>query len=194
MDNSSYRVNDRLRAGGIEWKWATPGLIAIAALSAASALGTPAPGGDPLAVARREESALCSREAEQAFPSVLAAVSGEQPLYRPARSGRGGATPLLVGARFEMEARPGLTAQWMERILRCHEARSLLQAHAAQAITDDPFWLRDAWLEIDVEPGHAHFFAEVRGETASQGEQIHARAQALVAPKLAPPPGRKPGG
>ena len=153
----------------------------------ACAASQPSPSEGRLAIATVERDRFCDEDAEHAERSVLRDVRSAEPLYVTERVGKTSYDARLVGARLWLPARPGLTPQWLERTLRCHQARHVLQPDSAQPTVPDPFWLPDGWIEIDVEPERGGFVAVLRADDVAEGQQIYARAQAFVAK----PPGQR---
>ena len=96
-------------------------------------------------------------------------------------SGKGTYRNRLVGTRFWLPARPGATPQWLERMLRCHQALLALAPTSTQPTASDPFWLPDGWFEIDVIPGSGGFEVVLRADSVAEGQRILERAQAFVA-------------
>jgi hypothetical protein len=133
-----------------------------------------------IAVATAERDQLCDSDVEQADGNVLRAVQSAEPLYVRVRLGKTYDTRLL-GARLSLPARQGWTAQWLERTLRCHQARRALQPGSAQPAVPDPFWLPDDWIDIEVVPERAEFIAVLRVNRVVDGQQVYARARDFVA-------------
>jgi hypothetical protein len=132
-----------------------------------------------IAVATVERDQLCDEDVEREAASVLRAVQSAEPLYVRVRLGKSYDTRLL-GAQLWLPARPGWTPQWLERTLRCHQARRALQPASAQPASD-PFWLPDSWVDIEVLPERAGFIAVLRVNRVVDGQQVYARARDFVA-------------
>jgi hypothetical protein len=58
----------------------------------------------------------------------------------------------VSGAKLIVRPPAGVSAEQMTRVLQCHGARVLLGRVDSSAIPDDPYWLPDAWVHIDVRP------------------------------------------
>ncbi len=158
------------------------GIAAVMALMAGGCIsGRSATREQRAALAARERDFYCDDEVEQATATVLREVQSVEPLYVSVRSGKSSYDARLLGARVWLRARLGMTPQWLERTLRCHQARNALQSNFAELTAPDPFSLPDRWIDIDVVPDRAGFIAVVRAETVADGKQIYARAQAIVA-------------
>src|SRR2546428_8988218 len=63
----------------------------------------------------------------------------------------------LLGARLWLPASEGVTPQWLERTLRCHQAVHALQPGSAQPAASDPPWRPVGRIAINVEPHPAGF-------------------------------------
>ena len=133
-----------------------------------------------LATASDERTRYCAGDVETAVEMVLNEVQAVQPLYLRLRTGPGNHyAEKLVGARLDVPARQGMTAEDLERVLRCHEARSLLgDVSPAEA---DPFWLADSWIDIHVQSDCGGLAVMLRGQTAEESKLIDSKAEALVA-------------
>ncbi len=81
-----------------------------------------------LATAAQESARYCDGDTETTTQEVIAAVHEAQPLFAKINTGkRSTATKsYLLGAKLLIESRQGMTAQSMERTLRCHQARRVM--------------------------------------------------------------------
>ena len=75
----------------------------------------------------------------------------------------------------------GITLSRFGRILRCHNLRVLDGEVDASRIPNDPFGLRDSWLEIEVKPEDANFRVTLSGDHVSDTLRILDRAKAYAA-------------
>jgi methylphosphotriester-DNA--protein-cysteine methyltransferase len=111
-----------------------PGPRSVAAfallLSACAHAGTPAESAASIA---RE----CKGDSEQAMAEVLKSVEEAQPRYEKTTKPRPIDSFRLAGARLRVAAQRGMTPQWLERTIRCHQAKVALQPGLASA--SDPF-------------------------------------------------------
>ncbi|HWC74150.1 MAG TPA: hypothetical protein VG454_09445 [Gemmatimonadales bacterium] len=147
----------------------------------ACARALPSSSQDRVAVATAERDRFCDEEVEQAAAVALRAVQSADPLYVTVSSSKGSYQALLLGARLWLPAHQGVTPQWLERTLRCHQARLALQPPSTGPALLDPFWLPDGWIDIDVVAERGGFIVVLRGDSVARGQQIYARAQAFVA-------------
>src|SRR5262249_2829987 len=133
-----------------------------------------------LAAASEEQVRYCSSDEESAFTAALANVEAAQPLYAKLKTGpRNIYTYKVGGARFEIRAREGWTAEGLERVLRCHQALSA--AGDLPPAEADPFALAEGWIDIRVRSEKGQFLVSVRGQTEDESRLVDSRAQAFVA-------------
>jgi len=131
------------------------------------------------ATALRERSSYCDEGAQQALAEIRETVRGVGPLVVVHKNPKRAFGSQLVGARVSVPAFKGVTQQWLERALHCHQAQVALDS--SQASGADPFWLPDSWVDIEVRPVEGGFDVELRGSTAEDAERIYARAMELKA-------------
>jgi hypothetical protein len=75
----------------------------------------------------------------------------------------------------------GVTLSRFDRILRCHNLRVLDGEVDASRIPNDPYGLRDSWLEIEVKPEDGNFNVTLSGDHVSDTLRILDRAKAYAA-------------
>jgi hypothetical protein len=75
----------------------------------------------------------------------------------------------------------GVTLSRFDQILRCHNLRVLDGEVGASRIPNDPYGLRDSWLEIEVQPEDGNFLVTLSGDHVSDTLQILHRAKAYAA-------------
>jgi hypothetical protein len=123
---------------------------------------------------------------DQLLAPVLSgsAVQKVEPLYSNLGSNKAGPQSQLRGATITIVALPGMTAEWLDRALECHSAKSTL-GHARAG--GDPFWLPGAIVDIDVRSARDGFDAAVTGYSSDDAQAILARATAFMASKPAAP-------
>lgn len=112
------------------------------------------------------------------------AVKGVEPLYATIEASKSGGEAHLRGALLTVSALPGVTAEWLDRELECHSASAVLGQ--VKATPDDPFWLPDSTVDIDVRPAKDGFLVGVAGYSSADARQILARSQSFVKAKEAP--------
>jgi hypothetical protein len=133
-----------------------------------------------LATAAQESARYCDGDTEKTTQEVISAVHEAQPLFVKINTGkRSTATKsYLLGAKLLIEARQGMTAQSLERTLRCHQARRVMEPDPAAEL--DPFSLANSWIDIQVQPDHSGFIVLLRGQTPEESQVIDARAQEFI--------------
>jgi hypothetical protein len=131
-----------------------------------------------LDAATQELAQYCDEDAEQDIAEAFKAVQGADPLVEKIITGKS-YWFRLTGAQVWFAAHKGITAQWLERTLRCHQARRVLETVTAAGDVD-PFWLEDGWIDIQVRPASTAFIAQLRGRTFHEGKLINSRAQDFV--------------
>jgi hypothetical protein len=119
---------------------------------------------------------------DKAIGPVLggSAVVGVEALYSTFGSTKSGPQSELRGANLTVTALPGVTAEWLDRALECHSAKAML-GHIQAA--DDPFWLPDASLDIDVRSAKDGFQIAVAAFSPDDARRVLARANAFAGPK-----------
>jgi hypothetical protein len=75
----------------------------------------------------------------------------------------------------------GVTLSRFDRILRCHNLRVLDGEVDASRILNDPYGLRDSWLEIEVKAEDGNFNVTLSGDHVSDTLRILDRAKAYAA-------------
>jgi hypothetical protein len=86
----------------------------------------------------------------------------------------------LRGAELLVRPTPGVSRQWIARVIRCHVAYSDLPGAAAPRIMPDPLLVDEANVTFD--ETETAFVIRIQGTNKTEGEEILARAQRLVAP------------
>jgi hypothetical protein len=75
----------------------------------------------------------------------------------------------------------GVSLSHFNRTLRCHNLRVLDGEVDASRIPNDPYGLRDSWLEIEVKPEDGNFQVTLSGDHISDTLRILDRAKAYAA-------------
>jgi hypothetical protein len=126
------------------------------------------------------ESTRCA--GVQGGPDVNAVLSGQavtgvRPLYGAKDPSKSDVQDTLQGATVTVAAQPGMTAEWLDRVLECHSAAETLGQTAGYR---DPFYLPDAVVEIMVQPARDGFAINVSTASQSNAQRILDRATAWV--------------
>jgi hypothetical protein len=98
----------------------------------------------------REVEARCTRPADRTGADALSGsmVEAVEPDYSVVMSNNDRATHLR-GARLHLRPEMNVSAEALQRRLECHEA--LVTLGKAGELREDPFVMRDVWLDIHVE-------------------------------------------
>jgi len=134
-----------------------------------------------LDTASEERVRYCDGDVESTLEKIRQDIHSTEPLYARLRTGpkNNNYSTKLVGARLYVPSHPGLTPQELERMLHCHQARSVLGEIPASAA--DPFSIPDGWIDIQVQPERWGLVVQLRGQTAEESQLIDSKAQALAA-------------
>jgi hypothetical protein len=163
--------------------------IALIALGAASCVHEPTPIERATAVARVQ----CSDPGElQEETRVLreTTVVKTQPITFFAGLGsrtEGGQT--LMGTKLFVRPPNGVSAEEMVRVLQCHSAKALLGQADVAAVADDPFYLPDAWVDIDAKGEQGFLVVRLSADRIPQNLAVLRHATAFAdAHRPVPPP------
>jgi hypothetical protein len=98
-----------------------------------------------------------------------------QPLYSHVRTNNS-SEERVNGAKLLVRPPKDVSAEQLTRVLQCHSARLLLGQIDRGAVPNDPYWLPDRWVTIDVKPENGNFAVTVSGDTVRDNLQIYGRA------------------
>src|SRR5580704_10201038 len=112
----------------------TRGGLAVVAAMTLSGVATAACGQPPGAKSPADHEAFMERtrcapdDDDKTVAPVLSgsAVVGVQPLYSKGAGGKSGPESELRGATVSVASLPGVTAEWLDRVLECHSAKATL--------------------------------------------------------------------
>jgi hypothetical protein len=76
---------------------------------------------------------------------------------------------------------PNVSSDRFGRALRCHGARALLGGAEASAVSGDPYWSRDGWVDVDVQARGSLLWVRLRAETVAKNIRLLHRASAFAA-------------
>lgn len=151
------------------------GLVAGGVISLASACASsPAPAARAAGVERMQ----CDREATAQDAQLVrsAAVLHVEPLYSHVMTSNNNSEERVNGAKLLVRPPKGVSAEQMTRVLQCHSARLLLGRVDPNAIPNDPYWLPDTWVNIDVRPENGNFAVIVSADSVRDNLQVFGRA------------------
>ena len=114
----------------------------------------------------RDESPFVHREDIEEVTPQYAALS-------PKSGGR-----RLVGATVLFRAVPGMTAEWLQRIVDCHMARNAAMGYAMPEMSECPLMVKGATASV-TSTGNG-FAVTIRSEDFNKATDIRRRAEALV--------------
>jgi hypothetical protein len=83
-----------------------------------------------------------------------------------------------IGASVGFRAVPGMTAQWLQRLVDCHLARNAALGHDVPEMKYCP--LVPKGVTATVRATDDGFVVEIRGDTAATVQEVQRRAQLLV--------------
>ena len=90
-----------------------------------------------------------------------------------------GSSARTVGAVITFRAIPGMTAQWLQRVVDCHLARNAAVGHDVPEMPLCPLVPRNVTAYVN--PTASGFAVSVRSDDADTSREVLRRAQALVA-------------
>lgn len=91
------------------------------------------------------------------------------------------ASKKLDGALVTFRAVPGMTAQWLQRVVDCHLARNSALGHDLPEMAQCPLVPKD--VTVTVTGTQTGFAAAIRSANSESAQEVWRRAQALVAPR-----------
>jgi hypothetical protein len=98
-----------------------------------------------------------------------------QPLYSHILTSNNNSEERVNGAKMLVRPPKGVTAEQMTRALQCHSARLLLGKAQPLPATDDPYWLPDTWVNIDVRPEQGNFAVTISADSVHDNLQVFGR-------------------
>jgi hypothetical protein len=161
-------------------------MLAIAGLAAGCAQRS----SGVVAKAVQTERLQCSDPvALQDSASILqrSAVIRAGAIVFPVESGKGGGGARVTGARLIVRPPEGVTVDAFTRALQCHGALALLGQADQWMLPNDPTWLPDAFVAIDVVPKGGNFEVNLSSDSVRDNLRLYYRARAFA--KAARQPG-----
>jgi|SRR5580704_2548241 hypothetical protein len=147
--------------------------LATGALSLASACASQ-PGATAQAAGVERMQCDASSTAQDNLVRSIAVLRVE-PAYSHVRTNNS-SEERVNGAKLLVRPPKGVTADQLTRILQCHSARVLLGQLNSNAVPNDPYWLPDRWVNIDVRSENGNFVVTVSADTVRDNLQVYGRA------------------
>jgi hypothetical protein len=105
-------------------------------------------------------------------------IASVEPLYANVSSGKG-PYARLEGAIVTFRAVPGMTAQWLQRVVDCHMARNAAMGHESPEMPDCPLVPKD--VSAQVTATSTGFAVAVRSDDPAAANEVLRRARLLIA-------------
>lgn len=103
-------------------------------------------------------------------------IESVSPLYMRLSAKAGGQR--LVGATVRFRAVPGMTAEWLQRIVECHIARNAAMGYAMPEMSECPLMIKGASATV-TSTGDG-FAVDIRSDDLDAATDIRRRAEALA--------------
>jgi hypothetical protein len=150
------------------------GLPAVAgALVLAACSSAPPPSAKAAGVERLQcDSASAAQDGLVRSTRVLAV----EPLYSHVITSNNNSEERVAGAKLLVRPPNGVTADEFTRVLQCHSARVLLGQVNPDTVANDPYWLPDTWVNINVRPENGNFAITISADSVHDNLQVFGRA------------------
>jgi hypothetical protein len=150
------------------------GLLVVVVLSSASACASTPP---PTTKAAGVERMQCDASATAQDGLVRSTrVLAVEPLYSHVMTSRNNSEERVDGAKLLVRPPKGVSAEELTRILQCHSARILLGQVNRDTVPNDPYWLADSWVNIDVKPENGNFAITISANSVDENLEVFGRA------------------
>ena len=106
-------------------------------------------------------------------------IARVESLTEPTSQGKAGSVSRNAGATVAVRALPGLTSEWLQRIVDCHLARNAALGHVVPEMPDCPLVPRG--VEARVRPAGNGFAVDIRADDPDSAREILDRARRLIA-------------
>jgi len=103
-----------------------------------------------------------------------------EPIYSRVPTGNNDIEYRLNGAKILIRPPQGMTADQMTRALQCHSARVLLGQVDQTQFPNDPYWLPNTWVNIDVTPEEGNFAVRLSADNIPHNRSIFERARVFA--------------
>ena len=153
---------------------ALKGLLTLAVISSASACASAPP---PTTTAAGVERLQCDASATAQDGLVRSTrVLSVEPLYSHIMTSRNNSEERVQGAKLLVRPPKDVSAEELTRILQCHSARVLLGRVNPDTVPNDPYWLPDTWVNIEVKPENGNFAITVSANSVDESLAVFSRA------------------
>jgi hypothetical protein len=152
-------------------------------VASAGLLATACGAQPPLAMAARVARVQCDSDFNEAqLIEVLndSNVLEAEPRYSHVPTMNNNAEERIDGAMIRMRPPEGVSLERLTRLLQCHSAKALLGDIDRTAIPDDPFWLPNAWVGVDVRSSDGNAVVIVETERNADNIRLAALAAAFA--------------
>jgi hypothetical protein len=154
-------------------------LMAVAVVGVACAASACAGKIQPAAKAASVQQ-TCTASGDDVRLLQSTTVLGARPLYSHVITGKNDSEERVTGAQLVVRAPDGVSSERLARVLTCHSAQALLGQVDTTRFAADPYWLPDAWLDIDVKSENGNFTVVLRADNVPDGLKVLHRATAFA--------------
>jgi hypothetical protein len=110
-----------------------------------------------------------------------ARVIKAEPLHSHVITGMNGSEERVDGAKLVIRPPEGISAERMTRIIQCHAARALLGRIDRSNFPDDPFWLPNTWVSVEVRPEEGNYAVVLEANDLPTNLRLAARVREYAA-------------
>jgi len=147
------------------------GFIALGALAIAPACtSAPLPAARAAGLERLDHCAGTTGDGVALLRSTK--VLSIDPMYSHVLTASNGSENRVDGAKLLVQPPKGISPEQMDRLLECHSAAVLLGQVDGSAIPNDPYWLPNSWVNIDVKPQGANFAVTLTADSIRENLQV----------------------
>lgn len=103
-----------------------------------------------------------------------------EPLYGHVHTSYNDYEARVNGAIIYVQPPAGVTPEQMSQALQCHSARVLLGQIDQSQVPNDPYWLPNSWVNIEVKPLVGGYAVLISADSVHNGLEVLARANAYA--------------
>jgi hypothetical protein len=153
---------------------ALKGLLTVSVISSASACASaPPPSTKAAGIERLQCDARVTAQDDLVRSTRVLSV---EPLYSHVMTSRNNSQEQVQGAKLLVRPPKDVSAEELTRILQCHSARVLLGRVNPDTVPNDPYWLPDTWVNINVTPEDGNFAITVTANSIDENLAVFGRA------------------